>query len=58
MALSDHFGINNKVLITSIYPGTNGKVGTIARVDEYECDVKLGNFTFLIHKSQLEIQPD
>jgi hypothetical protein len=46
--------VGDRVKLRTMYPGTNGKRGKIERVDKWEVDVKVGNFTFLIHKSQLE----
>lgn len=54
MAVHNHYEVGDRVKLHTSFPGTNGKVGTISRVDKWEVDVKVGNFTFLIHKNSLE----
>jgi hypothetical protein len=53
VATNDKFKVGDKVIISSHFPGTNGKEATVTKPHKWECDVKLGGYTYLIHKSQL-----
>lgn len=44
----------DRVKLKTMYPGTNGKVGWVVRVGKFDYDVKIGNFTFLSHRDQME----
>lgn len=43
-----------RVRLRTMYEGTNGKEGWIVELREHDCDVKIGNFTFLTFEDQIE----
>ncbi len=48
------WNVGDHVKLHTLYPKTDGKKGRITRVGTYDVDVQIGNFTFFMHKDNLE----